>query len=176
MATHASILNLLRHVAGFGLPEEGCWIWEGANKGNGYGHVNVRGRTLPAHRAMYEAVIGQIPSNLDVCHKCDNRACVNPRHLFLGSRLVNMRDAVAKGRISRGEKHSLAVLSGVRIPAAKLTPDQVRLIVARLQSDHPLDDIARDFGVIRQTITNIRSGKCWSHITGIGRRPDEEAA
>lgn len=83
--------------------ESGCWLWLGAEKGNGYGNVRRRQQNLPAHRFVWELVSGKaVPAGLDVCHKCDTRLCVNPGHLFLGTRLDNMRDCVAKGRQARG--------------------------------------------------------------------------
>ncbi len=78
-----------------------CWLWTGnANPVSGYGQFRIRGRnSMTASRAAWTLLIGEVPDGLDVCHSCDNRRCVNPAHLWLGTRRDNMLDAKAKGRI-----------------------------------------------------------------------------
>ncbi len=82
-------------------PNSGCWIWTSGWDKAGYGHStgNVR-----AHRLSWEIHVGDVPSGMLVCHKCDTPCCVNPNHLFLGTPQDNMSDKVSKGRQASGEQ------------------------------------------------------------------------
>lgn len=93
---------------------EGCWVWIGQKDKKGYGRVWRRGKKRAAHRASYEAQYGLFQDDLHVCHKCDNPPCINPDHLFLGTRSDNMMDCTIKGRnrlinfpelLKRGDEH-----------------------------------------------------------------------
>ena len=83
------------------IPFSGCWIFMGAVNEKGYGIVGTGGRGKPndrAHRITYKHFLGEIPSGMLVCHKCDTPSCCNPEHLFLGTDKDNSRDKIAKGR------------------------------------------------------------------------------
>lgn len=139
--------------------DNGCWIWQRAIAPNGYGRLSTPPRfwdksrgTSIAHRAAFEAFVGPVHAQHDVCHRCDVRACCNPDHLWLGTRAENMRDAMAKSRLPRG----------VEKPFAKLTDDDVRAIRA---ADGTQSEIARRFGIDQSGVSEIRSRKRWAHVT-----------
>jgi hypothetical protein len=78
-----------------------CWVWTGSWNGWGYGRQIIGNKSVTAHRISYALHNGPIPAGLQVLHKCDIRCCVNPAHLFLGTHDDNMKDASAKGRLTR---------------------------------------------------------------------------
>lgn len=79
---------------------DSCWLWKAGLRGKtGYGAFKLNGKVVDAHRVSYQINIGEIPEGMYVCHSCDNRLCVNPNHLFLGSAKENWKDGLDKGRI-----------------------------------------------------------------------------
>lgn len=129
--------------------EIGCMEWQGAvTASTGYGKVKYEGRAVDTHRVSWFISRGAIPAGMDVCHTCDNRRCVNPLHLFLGTRSMNVVDAMVKGRQSLKRAHAAHPVV--------LTDDQVRQIDERVKSGERDGVIAAEFGVARQTVSKIR--------------------
>ena len=132
-----------------------CWTWKGRINRAGYGTVKHGGKSFLGHRMVWEFANGPIPSGLFICHRCDNRSCCNPRHLYAGTHEDNMRDMKSRGR-SR-----CARLLGNANPAARLTEKQVRAI-RRETGMHAV--VAHKYGVNETTIGCIRRRKTWRHI------------
>lgn len=143
-------------------PNSGCWLWYGSLFGsNGYGRLQVKSKSMAAHRYAWESHKGEIPPGMLVLHKCDNPGCVNPDHLFLGTHQDNSDDKVSKGRHSRGVKHSSAKVNPARgeaVGRAKLKYTQVQKIQASLL---PQRKLAQMYGVTQATISQIKTGKTW---------------
>lgn len=153
----ASVKASLRaRIEGLSIPEpnSGCWIWLGSISAGGYARITVN-RSVNAHRISYAAYVDDILSDLHVLHRCDNRCCVNPEHLFLGSNRDNIADKVAKGRQARN--------AGIKHPSVKLTEEQALAVYA---DQRPFSEIARSFGLTRGTVVGIKSGKSWAFLTG----------
>jgi hypothetical protein len=84
-----------------------CWNWDGHTYKNGYGCIKAFGKTVSVHRLSYELHKGPIPTGLEVMHSCDNKLCINPDHLSLGSHAQNMKDAAARGLMKSGKGHHM---------------------------------------------------------------------
>jgi hypothetical protein len=118
---------------------------------NGYGRTRINRRKMLAHRVVYEARIGPIPKGLQVMHSCDNRACVNPRHLSLGTGQDNTNDRKAKDRL------------GFKINTA-----QAREILALVRAGRKQPEVAKMFGINASMVSRIASGKKWAHVHNRG--------
>jgi hypothetical protein len=121
---------------------------------NGYGRVTWKNQEqYYAHRLSYELFRGPIPSGCVVCHHCDNRKCVNPDHLFIGTQKDNLADMAAKKRSCLGEKNG----------QAKLTEKQA-CAIRSLAGARTTSELAETYGVSRHLIRKIQIGELWGHV------------
>ena len=128
-----------------------CWMWVGAKTSKGYGAIEVGDKLMLAHRVAFMLAGNEIPEGFYVCHTCDNPLCVNPDHLFAGTPTDNNRDRDNKGKGPQGARNA----------SAKLNDDNVREIRSSKLSSSELAEV---YGVSKDAVERVRSGKYWSHI------------
>jgi len=133
--------------------ETGCVEWNRHISANGYGTLKYKRKAWIAHRFLWQYKNGEIPKGMIVCHKCDNRKCVNPEHLFLGTTQDNVDDKMRKNRFvkSCGENNG----------TSKLTNDDIVKIRTDIRPQHL---IAKDFGVSQSLISAIKAGIIWKDV------------
>lgn len=146
------------------IPFSGCWIFTGSVNNHGYGYFMVNSKKVKAHRASWILHRSEVPEGLFVLHHCDVPSCVNPNHLFLGTRKDNSQDMVSKRRhvfmahperIQRGEKSAIS----------KISDAQAAAIWERISRGERSSAIAQDFGITRGAVNHIKSGRTWKHLT-----------
>lgn len=126
----------------------GCWEWNGAINTSGYAWMFFDGRSRIASRVAWTLSKGEIPEGMMVLHRCDNRRCVNPDHLFLGTNAENMADMVSKGRSPRSR--------------AKLSESSVKEM--RAVSGLSLEELAERYSVSASTVYQATTRRTWKHI------------
>lgn len=153
--SEAAIARFWAKVANRG--GDGCWEWTGSTNGKGYGHFRPGvGERASVHRFSYTLATGESADGKVVCHRCDNRRCVRPDHLFLGEHADNVRDRNEKERQARG----------VMVNTHKLTEDEVR----EARRDHGADpalswrSLGRRYRVHDVTIRRAVLGLSWKHV------------
>lgn len=150
----------------------GRWEWSGYTR-NGYGRITVGSRTNgtrkteSAHRLSYMLSRGEIPPGYEVCHKCDNPCCINPEHLFLGTRQENMKDRERKGRN--------IIFTGEEQPLSKLTKKAVKdARWERAFRGTTYQALADKYGVSKKTMQNAINGVTWKCVSYMPEPPKEE--
>lgn len=149
--------------------ENGCWIWIGRKHKKGYG---LFGDNLLAHRLSWEFNVGPILNGLWVLHNCpneDNKSCINPKHLWLGTHQDNYEDAVLKGQMASGNKHGFishpeAIPKGEKNGQAKITEEQALEILSLYQSGIRQYILSKKYNLSRSAIHNLVHGVRWKHL------------
>ena len=134
-----------------------CWLWTGYTMPFGHGQIRGKDKAVLAHRLSWELHNGPIPEGMEVCHNCpsgDNPRCVNPDHLFLGTQIDNMLDAVKKKRHAFGERQG----------QAKLKESNIKEIVEMHDSGMTKTAISRHFNVSRACVSGVLKNTRWKHV------------
>ncbi len=150
--------------AKIGPPDE-CWEWQRCVHKPGYGRFRLYGSTEGAHRVAWMLSYGPIPPEMQVCHHCDNRRCVNPKHLFLGTVKDNVADMTSKGRAHYQKPGFHSTTTGEDNGWSKLTSD--RVIEIRKAYDSGTEtgvSMAERFGVSQTTISKVGRRETWRHV------------
>ena len=134
-------------------PNSGCWLWTAGVNYQGYGKFSVNRESRPAHRVSWNVFRGEVPSGLQVLHRCDVTGCVNPDHLFLGTPQDNMTDKKVKGRCRNPV--------GSECSYSRLTEDD---IIAIRQEVGTQDTIAKRYGIAQTLVSMIKLKKRWKHV------------
>lgn len=141
------------------LSDDECWEWMAFVHPTGYGMFSVNRKMTSAQRVAWTLTYGEIPEGKLVCHHCDNRACCNPKHLFLGTYKDNARDMVNKRREqypdNRGERHGLSKLT---------TNDVLKIRDLYSSGDYTQQEIANRFRINRKTVSKIVLRQRWSWL------------
>ena len=122
---------------------------------HGYGRLQYNGETVTAHRMSYTVFHGPVPAGLSVCHTCDNRRCIEPSHLFVGTAADNQADRVRKGRGPFGERNNKAKLTA---------PEVIAIREEYRRGNIGQTALGAKYGVSQLTVSNIVTRKTWRHL------------
>lgn len=128
---------------------KGCWIWMGYKNKLGYGQINIDGKPRGVHRILYEIVHGKIPDGMCALHKCDVPSCVNPDHIFIGTKALNSADMVLKKRSTYGEKNARAKITELDVKTIRFFKGSNQKILGKI------------YGISQTNISTIMCGKSW---------------
>lgn len=131
-----------------------CWEWLGSTNNMGYGYLCFNGKTQGAHRISWELTYGLIPDGFFVLHDCDNRLCVRPSHLWLGTQADNQADKARKNRSASGEAHGRSRLKAIEII-------KIRELSAQGLTQA---SIAKLFGIVQPHVNRIVHLSQWGRI------------
>lgn len=140
---------------------EACWEWQRSVTAKGYGQLRANGKGTTAHRYAYVLVNGPISPGMVVCHRCGNRRCVNPHHLYAGTPKQNTRDAIDMGTFQYPSPPR-----GSAQHHSRLSEAEVLDIYRRAHDGEALKHIARDYDITIAQVSQIKRGLSWGHITG----------
>lgn len=153
MNARSAFEYIINHISQTGT----CWVWMGGCDTRGYGQMKIRNsrKAERVHRRVWEMEhLKKIPKGMLVLHRCDNSLCVRPDHLYIGTHADNSRDAVKRGRSSRGEHR----------PGAKLTEKLVKAMRRRATWGWSYPRIGEWAGVNTSTARNVCVNKSWKHV------------
>lgn len=140
-----------------------CWLWGAYITPHGYGQTRIGGRGankgIQAHRLSWLVNVGEIPEGMHVLHKCDNRPCCNPKHLFLGTNLDNIKDRVSKNRSNRWIKDA----PREKHPRTKIMVEQIKEMLKLREEKTKVVDIAKQFNINKnhcsRLLTSAKKGE-----------------
>lgn len=131
----------------------GCWIViSHKSKPRGYPAWDRNGKRLSIHRYMYQKYKGKILKGIYVCHTCDNKGCINPTHLFLGTQKDNIQDALTKGRVAHGENNGSSILTE-------------RQVLEIRDAKGTLKEIGKEYKTSYTNVRSIKRKQTWSWLT-----------
>lgn len=135
----------------------GCWVWQGSKTSSGYGEFFVDNKLWLAHRWSWHHFIDDIPTGAVICHSCDNRACVNPHHLFAGTQKENIQDMMFKGRKNPAK--------GSQLPQTKYDEELV-LAAREMWEDlgYSQKEISEQLGITYSTVSSIVNRRSWKWL------------